>query len=67
MKLWFIRHGEAEPYQAHDAERQLTNYGRQQVVQAADFLRDISFDRVLCSPYIRARQTAELLDRKSVV
>lgn len=61
MKLWLVRHGEAEPYQAHDSERQLTDKGRQQVVQAAEFLRDIAFDRVLCSPYIRARQTAELL------
>lgn len=61
MKLWLLRHGEAQAYQLHDAERQLTDLGRQQVVQAAGFLRGIAFDRVLCSPYIRARQTAELL------
>lgn len=61
MKLWLLRHGEAEPYQPHDAERQLTELGRQQVLQAAEFLCDIQFDRVLSSPYIRARQTADLL------
>ncbi|WP_205340440.1 phosphohistidine phosphatase SixA [Denitrificimonas caeni] len=61
MKLWLLRHGAAEPYQRHDAERQLTEQGRQQVVQAAKLLRNERFDRVLSSPYIRARQTAELL------
>lgn len=61
MKLWLLRHGAAEPYQRHDAERQLTEQGRQQVVLAAELLRNERFDRVLSSPYIRARQTAELL------
>lgn len=61
MKLWMLRHGEAEAYQRHDAERQLTELGREQVLQAVEFLRDVRFDRVLSSPYVRARQTAELL------
>lgn len=61
MKLWLLRHGAAEPYQRHDADRQLTEQGREQVIAAAEFLKDVAFDRVLCSPYIRARQTAELL------
>jgi len=61
MKLWLLRHGAAEPYQRHDAERQLTEQGREQVLQAAKFLAGVQFDRVLCSPYVRARQTAELL------
>ena len=61
MKLWLLRHGEAQPYQLHDAERQLTERGRQQVRDTAEHVRGIAFDRVLCSPYMRARQTAELL------
>lgn len=61
MKLWLLRHGAAEPYQRHDADRQLTEQGRQQVVQAAEFVRAVGFNRVLSSPYVRARQTAELL------
>lgn len=61
MKLWLLRHGAAEAYQRHDADRQLTEQGREQVVQAAKFLVGVQFDRVLCSPYVRARQTAELL------
>lgn len=61
MKLWLLRHGAAEAYQRHDADRQLTEQGRVQVMQAAESLSAIEFDRVLCSPYVRARQTAELL------
>lgn len=61
MKLWLLRHGAAEPYQYRDADRQLTEQGREQVMRAAEFLRGVHFDRVLCSPYIRARQTAELV------
>lgn len=61
MRLWLIRHGAAEAYQRHDAERQLTAQGRQQVVLAAKLLQTVTFDRVLSSPYVRARQTAELL------
>lgn len=61
MRLWLLRHGAAEAYQKHDADRQLTEHGRQQVLQAAEFLRGVQFDRVLSSPYIRARQTTELI------
>lgn len=61
MKLWLLRHGAAEAYQRHDADRQLTEQGRVQVMQAAESLSAIEFDCVLCSPYVRARQTAELL------
>ncbi|HZJ94249.1 MAG TPA: phosphohistidine phosphatase SixA [Thiopseudomonas sp.] len=61
MKLWLLRHGAAEAYQRNDADRQLTDQGREQVRQAAEFLQGVKFDRVLCSPYIRARQTAQLL------
>ena len=61
MKLWLLRHGAAGPYQRNDAERQLTEPGRQQVLQAAQLLQGQQFDCVLSSPYIRARQTAELL------
>jgi phosphohistidine phosphatase len=61
MNLWLLRHGAAEAYQRHDADRQLTAQGREQVLQAAKFLAGVRFDRVLSSPYVRARQTAELL------
>lgn len=61
MKIWLLRHGEAEPSRGEDAQRQLTADGRQQVEQAASWLVDQPFDAVLCSPYPRAQQTAEVL------
>lgn len=60
MKLWLLRHGEAEPMNHDDAERTLTIYGRQQSMQAAEALRGRSLLRVLVSPYVRAQQTADL-------
>lgn len=32
MKLWVLRHGEAEPRAKTDAERRLTAHGREQVL-----------------------------------
>lgn len=61
MKLWILRHGEAGPYQSKDAERQLTARGRQQVLQAAEVLQGVALDAVLSSPFVRARQTTDVL------
>lgn len=61
MKLWLLRHGEAAPRARSDAERPLTDYGRAQVLQSAERLRNRQLTRVLVSPYLRAQQTAELL------
>ncbi|WXL27509.1 phosphohistidine phosphatase SixA [Ectopseudomonas mendocina] len=60
MKLWLLRHGEAEPARQSDAERELTDFGRQQASRAAEAMRGQHLQRVLVSPYIRAQQTAEL-------
>ena len=60
MKLWMLRHGEAQPYQRNDAARQLTDFGREQVLLAATHAAGENFSHVICSPYIRARQTCEL-------
>lgn len=62
MKLWLLRHGQAGPYvQTGDHLRELTEHGRREVLQAARHLGEVSIDRVLVSPYVRARQTADLL------
>ena len=41
MRLWLLRHGEAEPRSASDAARELTAHGRNEVQQAADELASI--------------------------
>lgn len=61
LKLWLLRHGEAEPSARSDAERNLTAHGRQQVREAAAFLQGRPLQAVLVSPYVRAQQTADLL------
>ena len=62
-QLWLLRHGDAEPHGTRvDAERRLTERGEGQARTAGIALARLqaSFDAVLFSPKMRARQTAEL-------
>jgi phosphohistidine phosphatase len=61
MRLWLLRHGEAEAHARTDAERALTNHGRREVQQAAQHLLGRPLDIILVSPYVRAQQTAALV------
>jgi phosphohistidine phosphatase len=66
MQLFVIRHAIAEdavPGQA-DADRELTEDGDRKLRQVVKGLRNlrVQFDRVLTSPWARARQTADRLD-----
>lgn len=61
MRLWLLRHGEAEPRAASDAARELTGHGRAEVQQAAAQLSGRPLTAILASPYVRAQQTAELV------
>ena len=61
MRLWLLRHGEAEAQARSDAERALTARGRQEVGQAAVQLQGRAFGVILASPYVRAQQTAALV------
>ena len=61
MRLWLLRHGQAEPYASSDAQRRLTAHGRQQVLHSAAHLLGRPLDAIISSPYLRARQTAELV------
>ena len=61
MKLWILRHGEAEPHARRDADRNLTEHRRQQVLRSAAHLMGQPLDCILVSPYVRAQQTAALV------
>ena len=62
MRLLVVRHGEAEPLRMSDAERRLTRAGRQQVeLLAARLQAAWAGRRLVCSPYRRAQETAEIL------
>lgn len=63
MMLFLMRHGDAVHSAPSDAERVLSAAGRQEVLAAAGRLRESEpgIQRILSSPYARARQTAELV------
>ena len=67
MNLYIIRHAiavdEGTPEYEQDSERPLTDKGRKKMRQIAKGLRKlgVEFDLILSSPYVRARETAEIL------
>lgn len=61
MRVWLLRHGEAEPKARTDAERNLTEAGRLEVERAAAHLQEQPLQVILVSPYQRAQQTAEIV------
>ena len=65
MDLYFFRHGIAqEMSQAihSDSHRRLTDEGRKKMHRAAKGIRalELDFDLILTSPYLRAKETAEI-------
>jgi phosphohistidine phosphatase len=67
MNLYVIRHAiavdEGVAGYESDSERPLTDKGRKKMRQIAKGLRNlgVDFDLILSSPYVRARETAEIL------
>lgn len=63
VNLVIMRHGEAEPLSSQDSQRQLTAKGRAEVSQMANWLSQHyqTVDWVVSSPFVRTRQTAELM------
>jgi len=61
MKLWVLRHGEAHNQASTDAERELTDMGRAEVLRSASHLQGVVLDAIYASPYVRAQQTARLV------
>jgi phosphohistidine phosphatase len=63
QQLWLLRHGEAVPHdEKPDAERELTDRGRDQSRAAGRALKALEVEVHVCftSPKVRARETAEL-------
>lgn len=62
-QLWLLRHGEAEPHGTRpDGERRLTERGEEQARDAgrAFAALELTFQRILASPKVRAWETARL-------
>jgi phosphohistidine phosphatase len=62
MELYIIRHGIAEDSNPEgDSQRVLTDTGKKKVKIMAEFLeKKVQFDMLITSPYVRARQTADI-------
>lgn len=66
-RIYLLRHGEAakasDANVSHDSERPLTPRGRERLERAARGIRSlgVALDRILTSPYRRARETAEIV------
>jgi phosphohistidine phosphatase len=63
MNLYIIRHAIAVDEYEDDSQRQLTDKGKKKMRQIARGLRvlGVDFDLILSSPYVRAKETAEIL------
>lgn len=61
MRLWLLRHGEAEARAPSDEVRELTAAGRAEVLRSALQLQNAEPRLILASPYVRAQQTAALV------
>ncbi len=63
MDLYAIRHAIAVDEYEDDSQRPLTDKGRKKMRQIAKGLRTlgVGFDLILSSPYVRAKETAEIL------
>ncbi len=67
MKIYILRHGIAvdrgSPDYAQDSDRPLTPKGERELLKIAEAMEalELRFDVILSSPYVRARQTAEIV------
>jgi phosphohistidine phosphatase len=69
MDLYFLRHGVAvsrDEWEGPDSERPLTEEGKEGVARVAAFLakRGAALDVIISSPYVRAKETADMVGRR---
>jgi len=66
MKIYLVRHGESESNSSdirQDEDCQLTQKGREQAEILAERFKNIPIDCLVVSTIIRAKQTAEIINR----
>jgi phosphohistidine phosphatase len=67
MNLYILRHAIAEEIDtkrfSNDSERPLTSEGKRKMMSVAKGMKalDLSFDVIVSSPFVRAKQTAEIV------
>jgi phosphohistidine phosphatase len=67
MIIYFLRHADAEDFSGNDFERKLTPKGHDQAARVGNFCDKYSItpEVFLTSPVVRARQTAEIVGKKT--
>lgn len=68
-RVYFVRHGEGEDNVARQfsykqVDRPLTERGRLQATQTAEYLANIPIDGIFCSPMKRTLETAQTIARR---
>jgi len=67
MTIYLIRHGESIANKERldqSSETILSEYGKEQVKNVTERLRNIKIDVIYCSTHLRAKQTAEIISKK---
>lgn len=64
MKIWILRHGQAQGLATSDAQRALTEKGRAEARLMATQLVGQGIDAILASPYVRAQETAQVVQEQ---
>lgn len=66
MNLYMVRHGETEWNNQRKiqgrADTPLNEIGKKQALETRDKLSNIDIDLIICSPLVRAKQTAEIIN-----
>ncbi|MDD7544811.1 phosphohistidine phosphatase SixA [Actinobacillus porcinus] len=66
MRIYIMRHGEAEMLAPSDKERHLTPLGKEQAAEQGQWLKtalnSTALDKVIVSPYVRALETFEAIN-----
>ena len=67
-KIYYVRHGQstynAEKRYAGSTDVPLSELGLEQAQIAAGILEDYAIDHLICSPMLRTRQTAEVINQR---
>lgn len=66
MKVYIVRHGQVPHnalHQYNTTDEDLTDYGVSQAKELREKIKDIHFDIIISSPLIRAKHTAERIEK----
>ncbi len=66
MKVYFVRHGQTADWNSglhQSSHSQLSEKGREQAQFLTQRFKDIAIDKIITSPFARAKQTAEIVNQ----